>query len=431
MTNEKIGKRPHYAFLVLIACCTFTGVSVALYFSCGGIFYTPVSEYFGVGRGTYAISGTIMSITLGIFAPIMGSLIEKYSLRRLIILCLTAQTICYIAQSMFTSIYFFFITGAVHGIIHSLMMLLAIPVIISRWFETKRGFFTGLASSMSGVGGIILNMIAGPFLDAYGWRATFMLYGILVAVIPLPLAVFVLRDRPSSKGLMPYGHIEEVSNTEAYEAEASSLNASAEFETHRGVPYSTAKKSLAFWMLALVAIFTNTLTCFSSYMPSYATSLGMSITFGAGLASVMGIGILIGKNVTGILIDKSPVLGMTVSTLVPGLGFVLLYIFGTNAPNLMPIGSILYGVSYAATPVLLPLLVMLVFGTRDNSRILGSVSLYGSLVGALVTVVFGYISDIPHGFGFVIIIAICIASSVLSYICGGIALKSGKHLLRE
>ena len=165
MTNEiNSKKRPHYAFFVLISCCTFTGISVALYFSCGGIFYTPVSEYFGVGRGTYAISGTIMSITLGIFAPIMGALIEKYSLRRLLILCLVAQVLCYAAQSMFTSVYFFYITGAVHGVIHSLMMLLAIPVIISRWFETRRGFFTGLASSMSGVGGIILNAAAGPFI---------------------------------------------------------------------------------------------------------------------------------------------------------------------------------------------------------------------------------------------------------------------------
>lgn len=427
MTSEiNNKKRPHYAFFVLIACCTFTGVSVALYFSCGGIFYTPVSEYFGVGRGTYAISGTIMSITLGIFAPIMGALIEKYSLRRLLILCLIAQVLCYAAQSMFTSVYFFYITGAVHGVIHSLMMLLAIPVIISRWFETKRGFFTGLASSMSGVGGIILNAVAGPFMDIYGWRATFLLYAVLIAAIPLPLAIFVLRDRPSSKGLMPYGRTDDAGS------DASSAAVSdAQDETAHGVPYNTARKSFAFFMLALVAILTNTITCFSSYMPSYATSLGMSITFGAGLASVMGVGILFGKNVTGILIDRNPVLGMTVSTLVPGLGFILLYVLGNSAPHLMPIGAVLFGVSYAATPVLLPLLVMLVFGARDSSRILGSVSLYGSLVGAAVTVIFGYISDIPDGTGFVIIITICFACAVLSYICGAAALRSGKHLARE
>ena len=97
----------------------------------------------------------------------------------------------------------------------------------------------------------------------------------------------------------------------------------------------------------------------------------------------------------------------------------------------MPLGAVLFGVSYAATPVLLPLLVMLVFGAKDSSRILGSVSLYGSLVGAAATVIFGYISDIPGGIGFVIIIAICFACAVLSYICGAAALRSGRHLARE
>ena len=420
MTGTIGKRRPHYAFFVFAACCSFTGISVALYFSCSGIFYTPVSEYFGVGRGTYAISGTIMSITLGLFSPIMGRLIEKYSLRRLLIICLILQASSYIAQSMFTNIYYFYISGAAHGIVHSLMMILLVPAIINRWFDTKRGFFIGLASSMSGVGGIILNAVAGPFMDAFGWQDTFLLYGILIALIPLPLAVFVLRDYPSEKNLLPYGYqAENIHNNLVQDIPIDDSK-------KQGVSYETAKKSLAFWMLATISVLTGFVTCYTSYLPSYATSLGMSITFGAGLASFMGFGILIGKNTTGILLDKSPSLGLFVSTLMPAFGFTLLYLFGITAPGAMPIGSVLYGVSYSITPVLLPLLVMFIFGAKDHSRILGSISFYGNLFSAAATVAFGYISDLPDGIGFIIIILIGSASSVGNYLCGSIALHSGK-----
>lgn len=410
---------PHYAFFVLISCCSVTGISVALYFSCGGIFYTPVSEYFGVGRGTYAISGTIMSVTLGIFSPIMGNWVEKHSLRRILILFLIIQSSVYIAQSMFTSIYYFYISGAIHGIVHSLMMLLVVPTVINRWFSVRRGFFIGLASSMSGVGGVLWNAVSGPFMEAFGWRDTFLLYGILIALIPLPLAILVLRDYPEEKGLLPYGYEPDLWTENLLSPDDALL---------QGIPYETAKRTFSFWSLALLAILVSVFTCFTSYLPSYATSLGLSISFGAALASFMGIGILVGKNSTGILFDKKPFIGLLVSTMTPACGFLLFLILGRIAPMLMPVASVLYGVSYSVNTVLLPLLILFVFGARDQARILGSISFFSSTIGAGATVGFGFISDLPDGIGFFIILFICFLASIGSFVCGFLALRTGHHL---
>lgn len=416
MEKSKRGIEFHYSFLVFVVCCSITFISVALYFSCNGIFVTPVSEYFGVGRGAFAVSGTIMSIVLGIVSPFVGTFIEKHSFKRTLIVFLLIQVFAYVIQANARSIFVFYFTGVLHGIVHSLMMLLVVPTIINRWFDIRRGLFVGLASSMSGVGGIVWNAVAGPFMEANGWQATYMLYAALIACIPLPLVIFILRDYPSDKNLKPYGYSEENMTVSNFNGET----------IKSGLTASEAVKTTSFKMLTIMCLCINAVNCFTSYIPSYATSLGLSISFGATLTSVMGFGILVGKNCTGIIFDKNVNLGIFTAIGIPAIGFVLVYIFGNTAPELMPIGTALYGISYAGNPVLLPLLVMHVFGTKEYGKILGTINMYGSIVGAVVGVVYGYISDIPGGIGFIIIIASSGACAAVACIAAMLAVRKAE-----
>ncbi|MBE6030743.1 MAG: MFS transporter [Clostridiales bacterium] len=426
MTNSELkeaknGGRFHYAFLVFISCCSITFVSVSLYFSCNGIFYTPVSEYFGVGRGVFAVSGTIMSIVMGIFSPLVGTLMEKFSFRKMLILFLLLQISAYVIQANAGSVFVFYFTGILHGIVHSLMMLMVVPTIINRWFDVRRGLFVGLASSMSGVGGIVWNNVAGRFMESHSWQATYMLYAILIACIPLPLVIFVLRDYPSQKGLKPYGYSEIPGTTVS--------NFVPEETEKRGLTAAEANKTMAFWFLVLMNLGVGVVTCFTSFVPSYATSLGLSITFGALLSSVVGLGILLGKNTTGMLFDKNVNIGVFVANFFPAIGLGLFYVFGAlGMYNLMPIGSAFFGISYAAGPVLLPLLIMHVFGTKEYGKILGNINMYGSLLGAVIGVVFGVISDIPGGNGFFILLIICFVCAILATIFGLLTVKKGEDL---
>lgn len=425
MTNtaikeQKNGGRFHYAFLVFISCCSITFVSVSLYFSCNGIFYTPVSEYFGVGRGVFAVSGTIMSIVMGLFSPLVGTLMEKISFRKLLIIFLIIQIAAYVIQAKAGSIFVFYFTGVLHGIVHSLMMLMVVPTIINRWFDIRRGLFVGLASSMSGVGGIVWNNVAGRFMEANGWQDTYMLYAVLIALIPLPLAIFILRDYPSDKGLKPYGY-SETTITEG--------NFVSDETIKKGLTAAEANKTMAFWCLVAMNLAVGIVTCFTSYVPSYATSLGLSITFGASLSSIVGFGILLGKNTTGILFDKNINLGIITATFLPAVGLALFYVFGAMGMyGLMPVGSAFFGVSYAAGPVLLPLIIMHVFGTKEYGKILGNINMYGSLAGAVIGIVFGVVSDIPGGSGFFILLIICFIAAVLSVIFGLLTVKKGRDL---
>ena len=44
----------HYDYLIAAACCAISAASVGLTISCAGIFFDPISETLGVGKGDFA-----------------------------------------------------------------------------------------------------------------------------------------------------------------------------------------------------------------------------------------------------------------------------------------------------------------------------------------------------------------------------------------
>ena len=54
----------HYAYLIVLSCIAITCLPCALVLSCAGIFFTPVSEYFGVARAQFTLYFSILNIAM-------------------------------------------------------------------------------------------------------------------------------------------------------------------------------------------------------------------------------------------------------------------------------------------------------------------------------------------------------------------------------
>lgn len=54
----------HYAYLIVASCIAITCLPCALVLSCAGIFFTPVSEYFGVARAEFTLYFSILNLSL-------------------------------------------------------------------------------------------------------------------------------------------------------------------------------------------------------------------------------------------------------------------------------------------------------------------------------------------------------------------------------
>ncbi len=408
----------HYGFLIVACCCVFSATSVSLAFGCAGVFYTPVSEAIGVSRGVFVISFTCMSLTAGIGVKIMTPFVEKYSLKLAVIILLLLQSVCYFAQSQFTQVWMFYITGALLGIVVSLTQSIVATVAINRWFKTSTAFFIGFSSSMAGVSGVIINPIAGKVMETYGWRAGYIMYGAIILILAVPFAVFVFKDFPADKGLEPYsGRNKNNENKKDENIKQSDIS----------IEYKDAVRSKAFFAaMGTISCFVCT-CCFVPYVASYASSLGMSLTFAATLAGMAQIGSLIGKNTIGIAADKNPIFLVTLGPLVPLLGLLILLISGGRSVPLLVIGIILVGSIYAASTVGSPLVVIEVFGMKNFMKIYGSICVFTSLAGAAISPLMGMVVDLCGG-SFTLILAICAAMCILSIILGLYAFKEGKKM---
>ena len=92
----------------------------------------------------------------------------------------------------------------------------------------------GLAYLGLGVGGALSQkFVALPLINAYGWQTALKIIG-LMALLVVPICLFVLRDRPSDKGLHADGDSEPPPE---YYAEPR--------------PFAGLLRQKAFWLLAI------------------------------------------------------------------------------------------------------------------------------------------------------------------------------------
>ncbi|MBW6121267.1 MFS transporter, partial [Pseudomonas aeruginosa] len=66
--------------------------------------------------------------------------------------------------------------------------------ILGGWFERRRGAAYGILGLGFGVGGPLALYLGSACIDAFGWRATFLVYGLLEGLLALPLLYALFRE---------------------------------------------------------------------------------------------------------------------------------------------------------------------------------------------------------------------------------------------
>ena len=408
------GKKPgfHYAYAIVASCIAITCLPCALALSCAGIFFTPVSEYFGVPRASFTLYFSILNIMMMLTLPMAGRHLSKLDARKVLsgATCLVALGL--IGMSRGTSMPWFYVCGAIIGVGIAPLVYLAIPSLINAWCVKNVGFFVGLCMAFTGIGGVIFNPIGTAMIQSgpEGWRTAYLVFGIIVLVGTLPFTLFVVRSKPADKGLLPYG-AEDVATDDAAAA-----------NPVEGVPASVAMKTAAFFALAaFCGVITLNQTIYQ-FLASYATSFGESLPQIAAASGVVAsaamAGQAIGKIILGIINDKSVRMGIFFG-IGCGVAGVLLMWFLPSALPVLLVGAFFFGIVYAMTTVQTPLLVRSVFGSADYTNIYSRISMVGSLMSAFAAVFWSFVIDSPLGFpgmfvGGLVCMAVCCATSLFA-----------------
>ena len=79
--DTRIKNRSFYHWLIVIACCGMAISSIGIVTNCMGVFYKPVSEALGVGRGSVALFNTIVHLSTGFSITLVANLMRKFPLK--------------------------------------------------------------------------------------------------------------------------------------------------------------------------------------------------------------------------------------------------------------------------------------------------------------------------------------------------------------
>lgn len=372
----KIWSDIHYGYVIVLCCCLIMGINVGLVMSCAGIFYHPVSKGLGVSVGTFGLYMSFNYLASTLALSVAGKLMDRFSARVLLTLSSAVLGLCLVAMSFFNAVWQFYMAGSLIGVTLAFLMYLSFPTLINRWFKTNVGFFIGVCSAASGIGGVLFNPLGAYLITTYGWRMTYALFGAVVLLLVTPVLGLLLRNYPEEKGLSAYG--------------GNSQKAAA--VTGSGVEYARAIRMPAFYGIMVFAFLMISVSTLNLFIPNYVTSLDYTLEQASFVASAVMVGVTVGKVLLGMINDKNHVLGVA-ATVVCGVAGLALLLMGHTGILTVTGGGFLFGWAYAGVTVQTPMLVRAVFGGKNYAQIYSNVSIALAAGGALMAGAWGILAD--------------------------------------
>ena len=144
--------------------------------------------------------GTLLGI---LPAPLIGRLVDRYGPHRAIAfiapaLGLACAAVAWAHGPWSLALGFTLLRGSAIGGLYLVSLNL-----VNLWFERLRGRATAIAMLGLALGGLVIPGSAEQITAAYGWRVAYLVLGVTVVAIMLPVGLLCFRNRPQAYGLTP------------------------------------------------------------------------------------------------------------------------------------------------------------------------------------------------------------------------------------
>jgi sugar phosphate permease len=353
------------------------------------IFIKPLEDAFGWGRAQISFAMSIYMLVHGLAAPFVGHWTEKYGPKRIMTFFAAGTGLAFITVSFTQSLWFFYAAYAFLSLTTTGIGFIPVSSLISRWFVKKRGTALGITMVGIAVGGMTMSPVVDAIVSRYNWRVSFIVLGILVWILALPVTFFVLKGSPADMGLLANGKAKDEVDSPLTGSETAATSLEEE-----GWPFKAAIRSKAFRWITISYILAPLaqLGVLNHQVPMITSSSGMSATAAAtALGFTAGLGGL-GKLSFGRLSDIIPFhLTAAICFGSQALGVSLLYF--AHSPVMVWLHVLTFGFGMGGIVVLLPLAVGQFFGMAAFGTIMGAISLAMSMGSASGAVISGVIYD--------------------------------------
>jgi len=383
------GNRIFYGWRIVAACFILLFCFGGAGFYSFSIFIKPFEEYFGWGRSQIALAGSIFLLMNGAVQPLFGRLCQKMGPRKVLIAgCLTSG-VSFLLVTLTKSLWYFYLVYALLSVTLSAITFVPVSSLLSVWFERRRGTAIGLAYIGISAGGLVMSPVIGAIIGRFGWQYTFIMLGILMWVLALPVALFIIRDNPADMGLSPDGD----SSFVLLSGDNHKPDGSHKSITGEGWPLRQALKSGQYWWIVMAFCFVSVgyMGVLQHQVP-LISERGIPYTFATfalGMISAMGG---LGKFGLGRLTESIPFKWvMVICFSLQIIGLILL--LNLHNMTILSFYAIFFGFGMGGVIVLQPLVISRYFGLASFGLLLGICQLFHSIGASTGSFLSGVLYD--------------------------------------
>ena len=366
-----------------------------------GVFYTPMSEALGAGRGAVTAHMSLSNLTIGLFTPIVArSLAHGHKMRNVLLVAIALVLSSGMVIALAPNTLIMDVAAIVRGIGFAAVAMFVITLYIGNWFQKGRGTITGIALSGSGIGSAIASPIVTACIERFGYQMAYLGFVAFTVLTILPVMLFCPLT-PEEVGLKPFG---------AEEADATDEDSTSS----ENLGLKLVLLSPTFIVLVLFVLCIVLITTLSGHMASLAQDYGYSAQVGALLLSASMVGNVASKFALGALADRIGAFRACVCSLVTTLAGLVLILLNLGGQSALLASGFLYGTSFSIGSLGISLLTRYIFGDARYAEAYSTISLVTSVASALGVTAAGLAYDLTGSYA-----APIIAGIVLVGVAGG------------
>lgn len=374
----------YYGWIIVLAGLLITASGVGIAANCFSLFIRPVSEDLGFSRQAMSANQTIMAMVSMVIVLFTGAIYKRFKLMRLMKLGVILLVLSYFAFSFARHIAVFYLISALVAIGQAFTTWIPLSIIIGNWFHERRGMAIGLSFMGSGLGGMLFNVLAGQWLELFGWRTTFQILAGILAAIMIPCIFLLLRAHPYDMGLEPYG--------------SKAVGESGRKEMLHGPYLHEIVRTPRFIVLCIaMAVLGVPLNTGQTTLVPHLADIGHSAATAANvLALLMGV-LAISKACLGLVFDK---LGVRVGSFLSFSAIVvgLVGLSLAEYPPMIAVAVLGIGFGCAFGSVALPVISYMAYGNRSFGAVNGILTAVCSFGNALAPSLCGRMYDVTGSY---------------------------------
>jgi MFS family permease len=394
--------RVFFGWYVALAFSVMAFLSTGIRFAIGP-FLKPMVADLDLDRGTFSLVIALGLLVYGAFQPFVGRLIDRLGARTLVVVGAVLMGASLVATGYVTKLWHLYLW---FGIVSSVGLAATGPVVgsavLSAWFARRRATALSLLGSASMAGMTLLVPATMWCVLTFGWRTTYVLFGVASVVLIVPLGLVFVRNTPEALGLTPDGLPAAPSAGEAA-LERTDL--------------ADASRSLPFWQLSL-GLFTCgfSMSLLSAHGVPMLTDHGyhpmlaswtLGVLGGSSAASAVALGALSDR------FGRRPVLAWLYAS--RALIFLGLFLI-RDQPVMILAAAVLGGVSMAGTVAMSSALTADIFGRLSVGSVFGTMFLVHQVGGGVGSWLSGALYEMTGGYGaaFAVNSALLVLAAILS-----------------